>query len=121
VKIGDYVILVLALLVTIGFSVFAARQSGTGGFVEIRVDGETYLYPLDQDRELEFEGPLGHTHVEIVDGRAHVTDSPCRDKVCVSMGWVQNQGDWTACLPNRVFVTVQGAPPADGVPDAIAR
>lgn len=120
-KIGDFLIIAVALLVAVGFTLYAAHRSEEGGYVEIRTDEGTYLYSLDEDRELVFSGPLGDTRVHIEDGRAHITESPCRDKLCVSMGWIEHGGEWAACLPNRVFVSVEGAPAAEGAPDAVAR
>jgi len=38
-----------------------------------------------------------------------VEDSPCRDKICVLGGWISHSGEWLACLPNSVFVRVEGA------------
>ena len=120
-KTGDYLIIAFALLVATGFSLYAAHRSDDSGYLEVRADGETYIYALSEDRELTFSGPLGETHVHISGGRAHISESPCRDKTCVTMGWIEHGGEWAACLPNRVFITVQGAPDGDGAPDAVAR
>jgi hypothetical protein len=61
------------------------------------------------------EGPIGHTHVVIEGNRVRVTESPCRDKICIAAGWIEHTGEWTACLPNRVFVRVEGGERDDGV------
>jgi hypothetical protein len=45
-----------------------------------------------------------------------VLDSPCPDKICVAAGAIVRTGQFIACLPNRVSVTLEGRddPPTDG-------
>ena len=111
----DYVALVLAVLTVVAASVFAYGGRTQASEVSIENDEGTFLYPLDQDRLVQVSGPLGETVVEIEDGRVHVHESPCRDKICIAAGWLDATGQWTACLPNRVFVRVEGGQSEDGV------
>ncbi|HKJ85474.1 MAG TPA: NusG domain II-containing protein [Spirochaetia bacterium] len=111
----DFVALLLAVLAVVGASIFAYGGSAQASEVSIENDEGTFLYPLDQDRLVQVSGPLGETVVEIEDGRVHVHESPCRDKICIAAGWLDATGQWTACLPNRVFVRVEGGQSEDGV------
>ena len=77
-------------------------------------DGE-WMYPLSVDRTVEVAGPLGETVVEIRGKAVHITDSPCRNKTCIAAGFVSKPGQWIACLPNRVFVRVEGGATNAGV------
>jgi len=108
VKPFDYVAIVVAVLVVGGFSLRAYSESEAGSQVRIQTATNEFVYPLEQDLDLEIEGPLGITHVEIDDGRVRVTESPCREKICIAAGWVSQSGEWIACLPNRVFLRVEG-------------
>lgn len=74
----------------------------------IKVKDAEYIYPLNQSRELEFEGELDKAHLIIHDGCIEFVQSPCRDKVCIHMGQARKEGDFLACLPNRIIVTVEG-------------
>jgi hypothetical protein len=74
---------------------------------------DEWLYPLDASRDVEVPGPLGTTVVEIKDGNARVLDSPCPNKTCIAAGEISLNGQWLACLPNRVFVRIEGGP-SDG-------
>ena len=85
----------------------AGRRSETQ-LARITGDGGEWVYPLSANAELEIPGPLGITYVHIEDGAVAVTDSPCREKICVATGQVSRPGGWIACLPNRVFVRVAG-------------
>jgi hypothetical protein len=105
----DYVIIVVAIGVIVAFSAFALDRSGPARSVEIRSDDGEFIYPLDEDRVLHIHGPLGESHIVIEDGTVRFEDSPCRDKICVATGALGTSGEWTACLPNRVFISVTGA------------
>ena len=65
--------------------------------------------PLDADveRTIAVQGPLGVTRIEICGNSARVVSSPCPDKICVRMGWLSRVGEYAACIPNRVVVTVE--------------
>lgn len=104
----DIVSIAVAVLVVAAFSVFAYGDRAEGSQVRIETEDASFIYPIDEDRELDVEGPIGHTHVEIRDGRVRITESPCREKICIAGGWVKRADEWVACLPNRVFLRVQG-------------
>ncbi|WP_020678198.1 NusG domain II-containing protein [Geopsychrobacter electrodiphilus] len=67
-----------------------------------------FVGPLNQNRQLEFQGPLGKTEIEIKGGQVRVLASPCPRKICIGMGEVHRSGDLLACVPNRVVVRIEG-------------
>lgn len=104
----DIFAFLFAVAVIAGFTLYAVQQGGQENSVVVETNEGTFLYPLDREQTLEFEGPLhGHTVVEIQDGRARFVSSPCRDKICIAAGWLEKDQQWAACLPNRVFVQVR--------------
>jgi len=70
--------------------------------------GREFTVPLSTNQQLSIEGPLGVSLVEIKDGQIRFLDSPCRGKQCVHAGWLKESGEFAACLPNRVSITVSG-------------
>jgi hypothetical protein len=112
-KILDVSAIVLSLLAIGGFSVAAYAGKAGARDVVIEASGERWIYPLDTDRRVSIPGPLGETLVVIHGGKAFVEDSPCPDKLCVHMPAISQQGQWIACLPNRVFVRVGGGSEQD--------
>lgn len=110
----DAVVFVVAAAVIVAFSAFAVEQGGPASTVEVKSDAGTFVYSLEDDQELFFTGPLGDTVVKIGNGSVQFTESPCRDKICIAAGELTEAGQWAACLPNRVFITVTGEPAADG-------
>lgn len=69
----------------------------------------TWLLRPDTDQVLEVPGPLGNNRVVVRDGGVFVATAPCANQICVKTGRVSRPGQWIACLPNRVFVAVEGA------------
>ncbi|MFP4376098.1 MAG: NusG domain II-containing protein [Spirochaetales bacterium] len=111
----DILSILVSLLAITGVTLFAYGGRPEPSQVSIETDQGAFLYPLSENRTLEFDGPLGVTHVLISQNSVRVTESPCRDKICIAAGHLDTTGQWTACLPNRVFVVVEGAQDEDEV------
>jgi hypothetical protein len=102
---ADRILFLLLLLLSLSGILFVKEVLPGGSAVQIEVNGRpAYILPLDKDRTVTVEGPLGKTSIEIEDRRVRVTDSPCHNKLCIHQGWVRN--GTIICLPNRVVVTV---------------
>ena len=99
----------LAAAGAIDFSAVSVYGPGKGrpDVVITGRDGE-WIYPLTVDRDLSVSGPLGDTLVEIRDKAVRIVDSPCPNKTCIAAGAIGARGQWIACLPNRVFVRIEG-------------
>lgn len=106
-KLGDIALLVISLAIII--SSFNSYGDFTGKpEVRVRAGNQEWVYDLSVDTFATFYGPVGETTIEIQDGKVHVHDSDCRNKVCIAAGWVSQPGDWIICLPNDVFILVEG-------------
>jgi hypothetical protein len=108
-KILDFLAIAASLAAVAAFSIYAYAGGGTGTEAVIESSGDTWIYPLDETRTVRIRGPLGETTIEIGDGKAAVSDSPCPDKLCVLAGPIADPGQWIACLPNGVMVHIGGA------------
>lgn len=78
-----------------------------------------WIFPLDAQTTLRVPGPLGETVVVIEEGSARVVSSPCAEKICIKTGRISKPGQWIACLPNRVFISIRGRKGEQ--PDAISQ
>ncbi|OJF76334.1 MAG: hypothetical protein BKP49_07625 [Treponema sp. CETP13] len=104
----DIVIFFLAVVIAI-FSIFRLTQNNNKSpLAYIDTPNGSYVYSLDSDRSLEFSGPLGITKITIKNGEAFFTDSPCQNKICIMSNPAKQNGDWIACLPNRIFLRIEG-------------
>jgi hypothetical protein len=104
----DFAIIALSLGLTIfcGFAVYAAPQERAG--VVIKGSDRSWIFPPEAEEKILVPGPIGETVIEISGGRARVLSSPCENQTCVAAGQIHRQGEWTACLPNKVFISIEG-------------
>jgi len=80
-----------------------------GTEVDILVTGqENQRHSLLRNQTLTVNGKLGDSVIRIKNGKAAFIDSPCSNKQCIHSGWLDRNGDTTACLPNRITLSVIG-------------
>jgi hypothetical protein len=104
-----------------GLALFVYSGGPDGDTARICVSGPggSWLYPLSAAETVRVAGLSGDTVVEIGGGVARIVSSPCRNQTCVASPPVGRHGQWIACLPNQVMVSVTGAPPAGGAPAGV--
>ena len=102
------------LLVAAGVFLTINGLSKSGNKVVVLACGVQYEYDADTDGTYSVEGQLGETTFEIKDGKVHIIDSPCKNKICINQGWSTP----LVCLPNNVTITMQEA---EGGYDAISQ
>ena len=91
------------------YSTFWRNNHGSGDEVHIVVDGkELPAISLQQDQTLTIQGSIGPSIVKIANGRVRFLSSPCQGQQCVHSGWHQHNGEFAACLPNRIALLVTG-------------
>ncbi|MDR2663554.1 MAG: NusG domain II-containing protein [Treponema sp.] len=124
----DFFILFLTGALTVFCAVRVYGKNSAETKLVIKNDGEEWVYSLDRAVTVDIPGPLGNTVVELRDRRARVVSSPCVNQTCIASGSIHRRGQWIACLPNGIFVSVEGAensgapgnsPPADGEGTAV--
>jgi hypothetical protein len=115
----DFAVLAVSLTLALcsTLSVYSGAESGAR--VVIQGSGRTWVFPLEAEERITVPGPLGETIVEIGGGRALVLSSPCANQTCVAAGHIRRPGNWTACLPNKVLVSIEGREDEDGTTGAI--
>jgi hypothetical protein len=114
----DFMIIGIASVLTAlsAFAVYGRPQDA--GQVIVRGEGKTWVFPLDAEEAISVSGPLGETMVEISGGQSRVLSSPCANQTCVAAGHLNRRGQWTACLPNKVFVYIEGTRDGEAIPDS---
>jgi hypothetical protein len=105
---ADFAVLAICAALTVWCAV-TVYSGGGRATLRLQSGGESWLYPLNENREIVIPGPLGDTVVEVKSGQARVISSPCMNKTCVSSGAIHRHGQWIACLPNGVSLVVEGA------------
>ena len=115
----DYVAILLGIAVIASVTAAAYRSPARTKELHITTAKECLIYPISENRVLEVEGPLGTTTISISDGEVKILSSPCPQKLCIQKGSIEAVGHWNACLPNRVFLSIEGRAERDSV-DALS-
>jgi Uncharacterized protein conserved in bacteria len=104
---SDIVLYGLLILAAIALFIPTLRQKSPE-YVFISSEEGVYRYSLKTDRVVTVSGPLGESEVEIRNGEARISASPCPNQTCVRQGAVKHEGGMCVCLPNRVSIRVEG-------------
>jgi hypothetical protein len=110
-KLKPFDILAVALSAAVAAASAVLVYGGGEGDAKVIVEGggKTWVFPLDAEETLSVRGEIGDTVVHIHDGKVAVEASPCENQTCVAAGSIDSNGQWVACLPNAVFVRVEGS------------
>lgn len=100
------------------------RAAGLFGGIEdiellITADGEEYgRYSLSENKTIDING----TNVcEILEGKVHMKDADCPDKLCIHQGTIYRQGETIVCLPNKIVLEITGTDSSEQQFDSIAK
>lgn len=106
-------ILVLVILV-IAAAIFAfyqfTKEKGATAVITVGLNTQTqeiFTYPLNEDQRIDLTGGKLPVHLQIENDKIRFINSECSDHNCEGFGWLQNQGEWAACLPAGVVVQIQ--------------
>ena len=119
VIIGGGVLLIGILLV----AVYLFTRT-PGARVVVSIDGtEVARYALSEEVDVEVQSLAktpaeGHNRLIIHDGKAHMEEADCPDRLCVGQGEIYRTNESIICLPHRVTIRIVGA--EESAPDAIA-
>jgi len=106
---ADKIVICMAVGFVIFLYVWLWQTPQEGDDVSILVNGQQqYRLSLQQDKILDVEGGLGISRIEIKAGAVRFFSSPCSNKQCIHRGWLDQAGDFMACLPNRVSLYLLG-------------
>ncbi len=83
-------------------------------------DSKELVCKIYQDQELKYEIALDHSEEIIIDidddkiiieidkTGVYVKESSCEDKICVNQGKITRGGQIITCLPNKVYIKLEG-------------
>lgn len=109
-------ILITALIVVFSVLVsFRLLKENRNDYLEINSPEGTFLYPLNDNAVYEIKGKIGVSIIEVKDKNVCFIESPCPNKTCITDGCISKAGEFLACLPNGISVTVTGKGGVDDV------
>tara|TARA_B110000908_G_scaffold130616_1_gene153598 strand:+ start:3624 stop:4001 length:378 start_codon:yes stop_codon:yes gene_type:complete len=105
---GDYLVMIVSTIVVI-FLFKTLWSNAPASQLMIRQGNKVVgTYDLNQNRELHLHGPLGESHISIVQGKVRFKQSPCTNQYCVHQGWLKLAGQVAICLPNQISLQLIG-------------
>lgn len=88
---------------------FNSFKSTSGDTVIIQVaEKEPIRLPLNKDRIIKVQGPLGESIIEIKNKKVRMLSSPCPDKLCIKQGAIDKTSQSIICVPNRIVMKIEG-------------
>lgn len=108
-RLFDYLILACIITVSLWAGFFIYKDARHAEKVVIEAPSGKWIYPLTDTRTVHIPGALGTTVIRIERNTAFIMDSPCPNKTCVNTTVLKKTGDWNTCLPNKVFLHIEGA------------
>ncbi len=107
-KPGDWLTLAAAASATLA-TVPLLASLGPAEKAVVRLDGVIVAeLPLTTPRNVNVQGPLGLSVIEIAVGRARVAADPGPRQYCVKQGWLTRANSVAICAPNHVSLTLAG-------------
>lgn len=129
-KVMDVVLMAVLLSASVvsGLYMYRRRTTVEGTlFAEVQVNGMTvYTHHMktgEPDSLIPLELPGGNGIVQISGMRIRILpmpDSVCPLHICSRTGWIERPGQFIACVPNRLIITIHAteASPSDTI-DAV--
>ena len=107
-RILDYLIFASIITVSLWAGFFLYTGENRAQRLVVETPSGKWIYPLTEMRTVVVPGAIGNTIIRIENHTAFISDSPCPNKTCVNAAALKKTGDWNACMPNRVFLHIEG-------------
>lgn len=116
---ADIVLFIILMILGGVSSAYFSLSENSGQTVVIESDKKPYAtYSLSEDKRVVVTSKNGTNTVVIEDGKVYVTDSSCKNQVCVKHTAISRSGESIVCLPNKLVVSIEGKE-GDG-PDVVS-
>lgn len=103
-KKGDIVIICSVVLSFVLSIVLLVSFSKQGNRVVIKQDNKV-VYNKSIDINITVD--IGTNTIKIKDGIVYMSDSDCKNQICVNTGEISKKGESIICLPNKVVVEIK--------------
>ena len=113
-----FVLIFLIVIFLSFFNLFIKKMKRRRNFLW-QTPSEKFIYSLSKDGIYKFKGLLGESSIQVESGKAKFIDSPCENKNCIQSGEISTHGQWAACLPNGIFINIEGKSKESGF-DAVS-
>ena len=103
----DVIVIILVVIFSLVI-ILTSFFSATGNKVLISVDEKVIAeHSLYTNIKKEVKTKYGVNTVEILNGECFVSDSDCRDAICINRGKINKVGESIVCLPHKLIVEIK--------------
>ena len=107
IRFSDVIILAVIISFITLTALFIYSSDNSALYLSVRTPKGDWIYPMNTDISFVVEGETGPVSIKIENNEAFVVSSTCSNKTCITAPKLKNYGDWNACLPNKVFLSVE--------------
>ena len=107
-RVLDYFIFASIITASLWAGFFFYAGDNRAQRLVIEAPSGKWIYRLTDTCTVVIPGAIGNTTIRIENNSAVISDSPCPNRTCVNAASLKKAGDWNACLPNRVFLHIEG-------------
>lgn len=102
-------ILVFLLVILLALSLFLSAFGGDNNVkITVNANGKEAVFRLDENQSINFESNGVSLTVVIENGYAWVKSSSCKDKICISSGKINKDGQIVVCAPAKFSMKIVG-------------
>lgn len=98
--------IILCILV-LGSNIFFLQPTNKPELVKIVTPEKVFLKPIDQEWTMKVKGLIGPLVVVNKKGTVRVEETHCPKKICLKSR-ITKEGGFITCLPNQVFICLEG-------------
>ena len=108
IKVGDIIVICLILALTAGVFCFRFFGMENGKSAIVTVNGQSEVYSLQNDREIEIESNGISLVIHIENGSISVEKSTCNGNDCVHVGKISKKNEIIVCAPAEMIIEIEG-------------
>jgi hypothetical protein len=117
--IADRILFLFLIVISVSGIFYTREAVSQSSDVIIELNGKPeYTFPLNIDRTVAVNGPIGKAVIEIKGGKVRVEEAPCPNQICVREGWISRGA--IVCVPNRLVVLIGGGKKPSKDVDAVS-
>lgn len=105
---NDFVAVIVVAVIAIAIITLPHLLDAPAEYVKITTTDNELIFPLSQDKSVSIESNEYNLTVEISGETAFVTNSTCKDQVCVHSKKISRGGESIICAPAQVSIEIIG-------------
>ncbi|WP_100065093.1 NusG domain II-containing protein [Miniphocaeibacter massiliensis] len=109
---GDKIVIIAIVIIAIllFFKIQKSNFDSENKYISIQVDSKEIkkiLIDSNTNGRYPIETKFGKNVIEIRNGKIHVIEASCPDKLDVKQGYIENMGEMIVCIPNRLIIQIK--------------